>query len=147
MPKEVGMPPVKPSLQWPPIQMSVITKDPVPAFKNNKRSILDKNTGLQRTLTKKEVKKRMDLITRSLVSTLLSDYLTTGNGTSTACVQLSSIVSRLPAKDSLQWVPRILLDYRQVEKGQEGFEITIQQISEPLPPWSSPPDCGSSEQS
>lgn len=100
----------------------------VPAFKNKKRSILDSNTGLQRTLTEPKTKQWMERCIQSFVSQLLSATQTTGDGTTPGRTKLSVIVLSLPLDDSRQWIPDTVLTTKEVPKGEEGATITIERI-------------------
>jgi len=111
------------------VRLVVITGDNCPSFKNRKRSILDSATGKQRTLTPKKIKERMEQITNGLLSALLSECQTIEGATLMGCSRLSWIASKIPADDSLQWIPEIHLACERVEKGKEGFEILIKEIT------------------
>ena len=110
------------------IKLVVLTGDNVPSFKNSKRSILDKNTGLQRTLTPKKMKERMDWLEQRIVSALLSSSRTGEGETGLAWRRRLLTVSLGLCDDSLKVVPEFSFGVRYVERGQEGVEITIEQI-------------------
>lgn len=97
----------------------------IPAFKNKKRSILDRNTGHQRTLTDPKTKRWMDECIRSLSYQLLSQCQTIEGGTSTESLQRFLTVS-VPPDDSWQFIPEIHI--KAVTGGEPGAEITITRI-------------------
>lgn len=76
----------------------------------------------------KKVKERVETITRALLSALLSESRTIENATLMGCSRLSWIASKLPADDSLQWIPEIHIQCKSVDKGEEGFDISISEI-------------------
>lgn len=112
--------------------LKLLIKGPLPpSFKNNKRSILDRNTGLQRTLTPKETKQRMDILENGIVFALYSLSRTIGAGTHSGCLkQLRTALCEL-SDDSIREVPAGDWDVRYVPKGEEGLEITIMEYEPP----------------
>lgn len=97
----------------------------VPSFKNKKRSILDRNTGKQRTLTEAKTKQWMEACIQSFVSQLLCATQTAAEGTTPGRSKLSSIVSLLPWDDSRQWIPTIHITTLEVDAGEEGADILL----------------------
>lgn len=110
------------------LKLVVLTRDNVPSFKNSKRSILDRNTGKQRTLTPGKMKKRMDHLEQSIVSALLSLSRTGEGETALACRRRLLTVSLELCDDSLKVVPEFSFGVRYVEPGQEGVEIEITKL-------------------
>lgn len=107
------------------ICLRVITGDHVPSFKNTKRSILDSRTGLQRTLTPGNIKKRMRQLESRMLSALNSLCLTPGNEMDLECQRrLRTALSGL-CDDSLMEIPKFEFDTCYVEPGVEGVEIEI----------------------
>lgn len=120
---EPGMPP-----RQEPIKLVVITRDNVPSFKNSKRSILDRNSGKQRTLTPGKMKKRMDLLEQRIVSALLSSSRIGEGETALEWRRRLLTVSLGLCDDSLKVVPEFSFGVRYVQPGQEGVEIEIEQL-------------------
>jgi hypothetical protein len=108
----------------------------IPAFKNRKRAIKDKRTGKLRTLTDPKIRQRLNQITAQLRSEiilaigseLLSDLATTGNATWTGQQLQSWIATKLPLRDSRQWMRSIHIESADCDKGQEGAEIIIEKL-------------------
>lgn len=100
----------------------------IPSFKNAKRAILDKNTGRMRTLTQGKIKKRMDALEDAIVFALFSWFQTSGDATQRACWKPSLTHSFGPSDDSILEIPCGEWDVRYVAPGEEGVEITIQEI-------------------
>lgn len=103
-------------------------KGPIPAFKNNKRAITDSRTGKNRTLTRVDVKARMEEIIESFVSQLYSKSRTIAAEMGTECKPLSLIASSMPADDCLSVIPKGSFEVEYVAPGEEGAEIIIEQI-------------------
>lgn len=101
----------------------------VPSFKNTKRAILDNKSGLMRTLTPGPIKKRMQALESGIVSALFS-YGQTGDAeTDLECrKQLRTFLCGL-CDDSLAEIPEFSFGVREVDKGQEGVEIYISEIT------------------
>ena len=110
------------------LTLLVVTGDHVPSFKNTKRSILDRNTGRQRTLTPGKIKKRMNLLELAIESALYSWCQTNGVGTDSECLRQLRIVLSGLSDDSLREIPEFSFGVRRVPKGQEGVEITIEKL-------------------
>jgi hypothetical protein len=105
----------------------------IPSFKNKKqigRSFKKKAV----LFTKPKVKQQMERITRAIECRLRSSFLTVGIAMGTECIPLSRIVSSLPLDDSLAWIPEHSVNWRRVNKGEEGFELTIEKIGIETPP-------------
>lgn len=114
--------------------LKVLTGDNVPSFKNSKRSILDKNSGLQRTLTPKKMKARMNLLEGRIVSALYSECRTSGGEMDLECQrQLQTVLSGL-LDDSLKEIPEFSFGVHRIEKGFEGVDIFITEIISPSTP-------------
>lgn len=109
------------------VRLQVSNMGHIPAFKNAKRSILDKRTGRQRTLTRKDVAQWMCQCTAHFVSQLASD-IPTSDGETLTVEQLQSLIALLPHDDCWSNIPVLLLTGEKCEKGQEGATITIQEI-------------------
>lgn len=100
----------------------------VPAFKNSKRSILDSQTGLQRTLTPKKMKLRMDRLENAMLSALYSESQIIGNETHSECwKRLRTALCGL-LDDSIREIPRGEWDVEYVAKGKEGARIEITRL-------------------
>ena len=99
----------------------------VPSFKNQKRAILDSQSGQMRTVTEKKTAAWMKMATAHFVFQLLSKYATGGDGTVTAH-SLQSLIASLPPDDAWQFVPQISITAIKVPPGEEGAEITITKI-------------------
>lgn len=107
------------------VKVVVITGDNVPSFKNSKRSILDRNSGKQRTLTPGKMKRRMQLLEDAILSALYSGSVTAGGEMDLAWQRrLRTALSGL-LDDSLKEIPEFSFGVRYVEPGQEGVEIEI----------------------
>ena len=104
----------------------------VPAFKNRKRAIRDHKTGKMRTLTDPVIKRKMDLIVDQIINAiaceLLYDIGINESGTVTVQQVRSWIASRLPLRDSRQWIPSLYIDAVDCAKGEEGAEIIIENL-------------------
>lgn len=112
----------------PPISLDVVTGEAIPSFKNTKRSILDKNTGLQRTLTPGKIKRQMQRLENAILSALYSESQTIGGATDLECLrQLRTALSGL-SDDSLREIPEFSFGIQYVAKGNEGVLITISEI-------------------
>lgn len=110
--------------------LRVVTGDNVCSFKNSKRSILDNRTGLQRTLTPKATKLRMNQLESAIVSALYSSCQMPGGETDLECLrQLRTVLSGL-LDDSLKEIPEFSFGVRYVEPGAEGVEITIESLNQ-----------------
>jgi hypothetical protein len=116
---------VNPSENAIPICIRVITGDHVPSFKNTKRSILDSNTGHQRTLTPGNIKKRMVQLENRIVSALHSSCQTPGRETDLECLKRLRIALCGLCDDSLMEIPEFSFAVKYVEPGLEGVEIEI----------------------
>lgn len=122
------------AIPTPPNRLSSETSAPItlrlfiplpPSFKNSKRSILDRNTGRQRTLTPGKVKRRMDQLEDAIVSALFSWSQTKEGVMRLACWKQSPTALFGPSDDSIKEIPCGEWDVRYVEKSQEGLEITF----------------------
>lgn len=99
-----------------------------PAFKNQKRSIMDRNTGKQRTLTPGKIKKRMDVLESAILSRLYSTAQTIEGETHSECLRrLRTVLSGL-SDDSLQEIPNGSWRTEDVAKGAEGITIIIEEL-------------------
>lgn len=112
-----------------PIVLPIAGTGNIIAFKNRKRSILDKRTGLQRTMTDAKAQAAMDLLTQVIESALRFYFQTTGSETLTEPALRRWIASSMPYDDSRQWIAEIRLASRTVTKGEEGAVITIERIT------------------
>jgi hypothetical protein len=108
-----------------PLILKVTTGDNCPSKKNAHFPLTNGGLGIDAG-----IKKRMEIITRALLSALISESQTIDVETLTGCSPLSWIVSRMPGDDSLQWIPEIHVTCQQVSMGDEGFDIEITQINE-----------------
>jgi hypothetical protein len=70
----------------------------------------------------------MEAIIQSFESQLRSAYQTAASETGTAQSQRSWIASSLPEKDCLAWIPEGAWAVENVEKGQEGADVTIERL-------------------
>lgn len=103
----------------------------VPSFKNNKRAILDRNTGKMRTLTKPETKRWMNQCIAQFESQLLGACpIREGETAGEWARRLRTAL--LPLLDD-SWKHMLPGDQniRIVQAGQEGAEITIELITAP----------------
>jgi hypothetical protein len=117
------------------IELRIKNQGHVPSFKNNKRAIRLKNNNLM-LVTEKKTKAWMQKCIQSFESQLFSSTLTTGPVTSTVPHLRSLIASSLPQDDSRQWVPELNIRSEEVDAGEEGAIIIIEQIgvcSQPSP--------------
>ena len=107
----------------------------VPSFKNRKRIGgltrwgPDLWKGTPTLITRPDVKRRMDQLTRDIASALNSESVTAGAGTTTGWSLRSWIVSSLPADDC--WTEIEIGSVRTVlvPKGQEGATVTIERLA------------------
>lgn len=102
--------------------------DHIPSFKNAKRAILDRNTGMMRTLTEGSVKKRMERIIQSFVSQLFSDKAILAPEIPQGSLKQSLTLSLLPEDDSNKWLAELNVKTERVPKGEEGVAVLIEQI-------------------
>jgi len=100
----------------------------VPSFKNKKRAILDRNTGLMRTLTEPKAKQWMEKCIQSFASQLISGEAINGVVMQTGHYQPSWTASLLPKDDSVNWVPELHIYVTECQPGEEGAEIIIERI-------------------
>jgi len=99
----------------------------IPSYKNKK--VIGRSSSGQAVLyTKPEVKEQMDRITMAIEFQLRSLLQTGGTGTGTECIPQSKIVSSLPLDDSLAWIGSHSVSWQRVKKGEEGFELTIEEL-------------------
>lgn len=94
----------------------------IPSFKNNKMLTRGK------LITNPKRQKQMDAITQDLRFTLISLFRTTGGATQTEhSARCLTALCEHSTKfdDSHQWLPRISIQTKVVEKGFEGADITI----------------------
>lgn len=106
--------------------LTVLLSQPVCSFKNTKRSILDRNTGLQRTLTPAKIKKRMQELEDGIVSGLYSSCQTGSAGTDSAWLKrLRTALSGL-SDDSLTQIPESSFAVQYAD--QAGVMIEIVEI-------------------
>lgn len=99
------------------------------AFKNRKRSILDRNTGLQRTLTDPEAKKWMERCKKLFTQQLLSAYRTEGGAIRTESSQRFWTALFNPSRkfdDSCKIIPSIDIRCIRVPEGEEGADLVIE---------------------
>lgn len=110
------------------IKLKVQGIGPVPSFKNNKRAILDRNTGKMRTLTKPETKRWMNQCIAQFESQLLGACPIIEGETHGEWVKRLLTVL-LPLQDD-SWKHMLPGDQnvRMVKKGREGAEVTIEQL-------------------
>jgi hypothetical protein len=99
-----------------------------PSFKNQKRSILDRNSGKQRTLTPKKIKHRMQVLEDAILSALYSTGATTGGGTHSECWRQLRIALSGLCDDSLKEVPEGSWDTEPASKLEEGITIIIEEL-------------------
>lgn len=111
-----------------PIKLVVAGIGNVPSFKNNKRAILDRNTGKMRTLTKPETKRWMNQCIAQFESQLLGACPIREGETAGAWAKRLR-TALLPLQDD-SWKHMLPGDQniRMVEPGQEGAEVTIEPI-------------------
>lgn len=107
------------------IRLAVKGLGEIQSFKN-KKVIGRSPTGQAVLYTKPETKEQMERITMAIEFQLRSLLQTEGTGTGTGCIPLSKIVSSLPLDDSLAWIGLHSVSWRRVKKGEEGFEMTIE---------------------
>lgn len=112
-----------------PLVLKIRGLNHIPSKKNHHFPLQNGGLGLDA-----EIKERMDRITRALLCELLSLCQTTGSAMQTGCSRLSSIVSRMPVKDSWQWIPEITVNCKMVPKGEEGANVEITEIISPSTP-------------
>ena len=111
------------------VTLSVLTGDHVPSFKNSKRSILDRNSGKQRTLTPAKIKKRMELIENSIVSALYSSRPMRGDVTDPEWLKQLRIALSGLSDDSVHEIPEFSFGVQKVQKGMEGVIIYIEELT------------------
>lgn len=104
----------------------------VPSFKNCKRAVVQKGLSKKgkpyaRPVTEPEVKKRMESITRSIASQLLSICQTDDGATSRACSR-RSLTALLPRDDCWEIIPEQHIYGKLCANGEERVEIKIERI-------------------
>lgn len=104
------------------IELAVKHLGHVPSFKNSKM------IARGRLITDPKKQKWMEACIRSFESQLFCIAQIGGGGTLTAPPAPSLIASSLPQDDSRQWIPRLEIADREVEKGLEGATIIIESI-------------------
>lgn len=100
----------------------------IPAFKNRKRAIQDRNTGKMRTLTEPSIKKRMDRIENAILFALYSLCATADAETQQECLKQLRIALSGLSDDSIRELPQGSWGTEYVKKGEEGAMITIEQL-------------------
>lgn len=96
----------------------------IPSKKNHHFPLKSGGLGID-----KPVKERLERVTKALEFGLLSAFRTTSNGTWTAAQLRSWIASCLPADDSWQHVPSIMISAHKCAKGEEGATIEIVELT------------------
>lgn len=110
----------------PTIKLVIKGIGPPPSFKNNKRAILDRNTGKMRTLTDPKTKRWMEACTSQFESQLLTACPTIEGETAGEWrKRLLTVLSRLQ-DDSHQYMLPGQQSVERVEKGMEGVDVTIE---------------------
>jgi len=94
----------------------------VPSFKNSKM------IARGRLITDPKKQQWMERCTKAIEYQLRCWLLTIGTETAMECIPQSKIASLLPLDDSLKWIGLHSVSWRKVKKGDEGFEIVIQQL-------------------
>lgn len=87
------------------IKLVVPLSQPVCSFKNSKRSILDSNTGQQRTLTPAKIKARMQELENGILFALYSSCQTSIGETDSECLKRLRTVLCGLSDDSLNQIP------------------------------------------
>lgn len=100
----------------------------IPAFKNKKRAIMDRNTGRMRTMTDAKTQRQMEEITHTIALLLASVIPMPDDAISMEQHLQSWIASSLPLDDSRQWIAELLISSQDVDKGNEGVDIIIQPL-------------------
>lgn len=109
-------------METPSVHLHLRQHGHVPSFKNNK--MLTRG----RLITNPKRQKQMDAITLDLKCQLISLFRTTEDVTQTEPSRLCSIALREHSRkfdDSVQWIPKITIEVKNVRKGFEGADITI----------------------
>lgn len=105
----------------------------VPSFKNSKMLVAKGPNGrpLERPflITKPEFAKWMDLAMQSFESQLLSKCQTGSDGIPAVRSKLFSMLSLLPADDSVNDLKELILTVERVNPGEEGATITIERLT------------------
>lgn len=110
------------------VRLEVMGLGEVPSFKNRKIAIKDSSSGKLRTLTEPSIKERMDRMENAIVFALYSESQIREGETHSECLKrLRTYLCGL-YDDSIHQIPQGEWDVVFVPKGEEGFEITIEQI-------------------
>jgi len=104
------------------IVLAVKNQGHVPSFKNCKRVVRN------RLITRPDVKKWMERCIQSFESQLFCESQTTELVTLTGPQAPYSIASCIPLDDSRQWIPELHVLCQEVNKGEEGATIIIEQL-------------------
>ena len=121
-------PPIQNSVAYGPIKFVIKGIGHTPSFKNKKIAVRHRTNGKQMQITEPKTKNRMRALEDAIVLALYSLSQTTGPGTPTECLkQLRTALSGL-CDDSIKQIPSGSWDVRYVPVGEEGLEITIQEI-------------------
>lgn len=110
------------------IELAVRNQGHVPSFKNCKRVVHNRTTKKPFLATKPEVKGWMQRCIQSFESQLFCATLTADAGTLTAARPRSLIVSSRPLDDSRQWISQLTVLAEDVDAGNEGATIIIEEI-------------------
>jgi hypothetical protein len=94
----------------------------IPSFKNSKMLTRGK------LITNPKMQRQMEEIIRSLGSQLLSCARTLEGETLTGPQAQSLIASLLPEDDSRQWIPELVINSRDCDKGNEGAIVEINRV-------------------
>lgn len=105
-----------------PVVLTIKGLGHVPSFKNKKRICG------QQLITNRVVKRWMEACISSFVSQLKSVAQTAGDATSTGWQRRYWTVSLLPWDDSRQWITKLIVEAKEVDKGNEGATLTITRI-------------------
>lgn len=111
-----------------PICSLIVLSGHVPAFKNRKRAVVNRKTGKLMTITRKDIKERVELLESAIESALYSVCQTGSREMDLACrKRLRTHLSGL-CDDSLAVVPEFEFSTKYVPKGEEGVEIHIEEF-------------------
>jgi hypothetical protein len=109
------------------LRLEVVLGQAIPSFKNHKRAV-QRSDGTLKTITRKDIKKRMTELETAIVSALYSECQTIGSGTASECLRAWRIALSGLCDDSLNQVPEFSFSVEYVDEASQGVVIEIEKL-------------------